>query len=274
MQNPKVSIIILNWNGWQDTVDCLNSLKNVSYPNYEIIVVDNASSGKDIQLLKNQFGNSIRIIVNEKNIGFAKGNNIGIKQVLEEKESKYILLLNNDTLVEKDFLQELVNVAESKNGKAAILGPKMYYWDYKGKKNVIWFGGGEINWKKYPGYHHRNEKVEDKDNFNANPEKTDWISGACMLINCELENPFLNSDFYFGCEDIDKCLGVKRQGYEVVYVPSSIIWHKVSASREKNLKSKIKEVLTNFKFLRKNYKKWPVLVPTYFIQILKKILVN
>src|SRR5512137_3063861 len=110
---PKVSIVILNWNGLADTRECLRSLQQVTYPNCEIILVDNASSGDDVRLLTDEFGDSVRVVRNEKNYGFAAGNNIGIKFALDHSSPDYVFLLNNDTTLAPDFLDELVTAAES-----------------------------------------------------------------------------------------------------------------------------------------------------------------
>ncbi len=271
MKTPKVSIIILNWNGWKDTIECINSIKKISYPNYEIIVVDNASKGNDSNILKKKFGNSIRLIKNKENYGFARGNNVAIKQVLRENKSQYVLLLNNDTTVDKNFLTELVEVAE-KDEKIAILGPKMYYYDYNGKKNIIWFGGGKINWKKYPGYHHIDQFKEE--NRLGKVIEVDWISGACLMMNLKRINPLLNEDYFFGCEDIDKCIKTKRQGLDVFYVSNSIIWHKVSKSRKKSMIQNFKADLTNFKLTKNNNSFWIFLIPYYSIIILIKFIIK
>jgi len=111
MQHPKVSIIILNWNGLKDTIECLESLKKITYPNYEVIVVDNDSKGNDADILEERYKNYIRVIRNKENLGFAGGNNVAIRQVLKEEKSDYILLLNNDTIVEPNFLEELIKIA-------------------------------------------------------------------------------------------------------------------------------------------------------------------
>src|SRR5579859_6278398 len=114
MKLPKVSLIILNWNGWKDTLACVNSLSSIAYPNYELIIVDNGSSDESVKKIalwtKNK--KNIRFLINEKNYGYAKGNNIAIRNVLKKGKSSYILVLNNDTLVEKNFLIELVTAAE------------------------------------------------------------------------------------------------------------------------------------------------------------------
>ena len=272
MKNPKVSIIILNWNGWKDTIECINSINKISYPNYEIIVVDNASYEEDIKILKNRYKNKIRLIVNDKNYGFAKGNNIAIKQVLRENKSKYILLLNNDTIVDSNFLNELVKVGES-DENIVILGPKMYYYNFNNKKNVIWFGGGSINWRKYPGYHHIDQFKEDNKKLSMLPIKTQWISGACMMVNTRLISPLLNEKYYFGCEDIDKCLSLNNK-YKIVYVPKAMIWHKVGRSRKKSMIQNFKGNLTNFKLIKNNNSLWIFLIPYFFAIILIKFILK
>jgi len=265
MKKSKVSIVILNWNGLEDTIECLNSLKKVDYPNYELFVVDNASSGDDVKILKEKFGDYIRLIENDKNYGFAKGNNIAIKKVLDENKSKYVLLLNNDTVVHKNFLKELVGVAE-KNKRGAIFGPKMYYYNYQGRRDIIWFGGGKIDFRRYPGYQHLNKFKKDSSNSKIeSPVLTDWVSGACMMINRKIMKPFLNEDYYFGYEDIDKCLEVKKRGFLIYYVPKSIIWHKVGVSRKKtSLIKKIKVDIDGIRIIYKTHK-LGILLLIYYI---------
>ncbi|MCK4352495.1 glycosyltransferase family 2 protein [candidate division WOR-3 bacterium] len=124
---PKVSIIILDWNGGKDIIECLKSIKGINYTNYELIVVDNASFDNSVNLIREKFPN-IRIIQNKENLGFAGGMNTGIVQSVKCKvQSDYVLLLNQDTIVGKNFLKELVKVAES-DPKIGIVGPKIYYW--------------------------------------------------------------------------------------------------------------------------------------------------
>jgi len=316
---PRVSIVILNWNGRKDTVECLESLYMIEYPNYEVIVVDNNSQDDSIKKIKDWADGKIKvkskffrynpenkpikyfifpedklnsksyrlkkikinkvlssqkllIIKNKKNYGFAKGNNIVIKQILNENKSKYILLLNNDTVVDKKFLSGLVKVAES-DDKIAIIGPKIYYYDYEGKSNVIWFGGGKIKWNKYPGYYHLNQFVEDiKDNTYNNLKQTDWISGACMMINTENINPILDENYYFGCEDVDLCLQLIKK-LKIIYVPKSIIWHKVGKSRKNinMLKRKLNAYIANIKFFKKHNRSWKSgLINYFFKEVIKK----
>jgi len=113
MENPKVAIIIVNWDGWEDTIECLESLYRIDYPNYEIIIIDNHSQDDSVRRIKDYSeGKELTIIENEDNYGFAEGNNIGIRYALKYLKPKYILLLNNDTVVDKDFLKELISAGE------------------------------------------------------------------------------------------------------------------------------------------------------------------
>ena len=137
MNYPKVSIIILNWNGLEDTIECLESLKKITHPNYEVIVVDNGSEGNDAQMLQERFGDYIHIIRNDKNYGFAGGANIGMRYVLNNSAADYVLLLNNDTVVDPEFLTELVKVAEA-DPAIGITGGKIYYYDNPGQLQFVW----------------------------------------------------------------------------------------------------------------------------------------
>lgn len=126
-----VAIIILNWNGWKDTIECLKSLNNLNYKNYEVIVVDNGSTDNSVEKIKEYIENKpkFKLIANEKNLGFAGGNNIGIRYALNN-EFEYILLLNNDTVVDENFLKPMVELLESSDD-IGFVGPKTYFYDKK-----------------------------------------------------------------------------------------------------------------------------------------------
>ena len=122
--SPKVAIVILNWNGLADTLECLDSLQKIVYPNYVVVVIDNGSNGNDAEIIKKKFGDFVFVIEEEKNLGFAGGCNEGIRWALHSG-AKYVLLLNNDTVVDPNFLIELVNVAQN-DPQIGIVGPKVY----------------------------------------------------------------------------------------------------------------------------------------------------
>jgi len=223
MTHRKVSIIILNWNGLEDTVECLESLGKITYPNYEVIVVDNASEGDDVRILSERFGDYVYIIENEENYGFAEGNNIGIRYALSSN-ADYVLLLNNDTVVHPDFLSELVREAVTYKN-VGIAGPTMYYYDQQEKVCVTanfinyWTGNlfsrrrGEIDLEQVEG------AVE-----------VDWVGGFCMLIsrNVLLTAGLLDARFFFYYDDPDICIRAARQGFRILYVTGSKVWHKLA----------------------------------------------
>jgi len=216
----KVAIVILNWNGWPDTLECLESLNRLDYSNLDIILIDNASKERppliSVQFLKL----TIVQIFNEKNLGFAGGNNQGIKIALE-RGADYILLLNNDTTVESDFLKKLVGVGEEKESYG-ILGPIIYYSDEPEK---IWFAGGQFNRLKTRGSHifiKPNEAVK----------KVDYITGCCLLVKKAVIEKIglLSEDYFLYYEDGDWCLRAQKAGYICGLVSSAQIYHKQSRS--------------------------------------------
>jgi GT2 family glycosyltransferase len=134
-----VYIIIVNWNGLKDTYECIRSVLNISYKNYTILVVDNGSDKDDSKEIATKFPEVITLR-SESNLGFSGGNNLGIKYAMD-KGAEYILLLNNDTIVEKDFLDVLVNIA-SKNQTIGLAVPKINYYSEPSK---VWYAGGYIS---------------------------------------------------------------------------------------------------------------------------------
>ncbi|RPJ61945.1 MAG: glycosyltransferase family 2 protein, partial [Dehalococcoidia bacterium] len=192
-----VAVIILNWNGLEDTRECLLSLQKIDYPRYTVIVVDNGSSGDDVECLKEQFGEYIDIVVNESNLGYAKGVNIGVKTAREKYAPDYYLLLNNDTIVDAGFLSELVESFES-NGMAGIVGPKVYYYD---APQVLQSLGANINMytgtASYPGLKQKDVGQYDK------ISEVDWV-GPCTLIKAEVFNKigYFDEGYFAYWEDV------------------------------------------------------------------------
>lgn len=226
MNNPTVSIIILNWNGLEDTVECLESLKKITYPDYKVVVVDNGSEGDDARLLREKFGDYIHIIENDRNYGFAEGANIGMRYALANLGPDYFLLLNNDTVVDPDFVGELIEVALT-DKKIGILGPKIYYYDDPEK---VWFAGGNINYWLGRLWHRGIGRIDSR-HFGVIAD-VDFISGCCMLISRDMLSSvgLLDSAFFFGTEDYDISIRAARSGFRVLYVPGAKIWHKIGRS--------------------------------------------
>jgi len=166
---PKVAIIILDWNGWPDTEECLRSLQKLDYPDFEIILIDNGSKQR-FPDIGSQF-DDLRIIQvkNEKNLGFTGGNNQGIEMAMD-REVDYVLLLNNDTVVESDFLSKMLAAGEA-DKRVGMIGPVIY--DYNDRKKIQ-SAGGKINWLRIKGEHEAKKPETNK--------KTGYLTGCCLLV--------------------------------------------------------------------------------------------
>ena len=221
---PLIYIILINYNGYKDTIDCVNNLKKINYKNYKIIVVDNASSDDSVEILNEELKNCT-IIKSKKNLGFAGGNNLGVNYALDHK-ADYILLLNNDTIVEPQFLNNMLN-SFSIGSKIGIVGCKIMYYS---QKNIIWYGGGYIDWFKFIGVHYGMRQI-DKGQCD-NKKEIDFVTGCCMLVKREVFEKvgLLSEDYFMYFEDVDFCVKVKNAGFVMWYNPEAIIYHKVGLS--------------------------------------------
>lgn len=218
---PLVYIILVNYKGVEHTIECIDSLKKITYSNYKIIVVDNDSGDNSIEIL-NQYKEDIILIESKENLGFSGGNNLGIKYAIDN-DADYVLLLNNDTTVKEDFLDELVN--KSKDDIGICIGKILFYYD----KNMIWYAGGEIN--KYKGGTDTNAFELDRGQFD-NDKFITFATGCCMLISKEVINRvgLLREDYFLYFEDTDYCSRILKHGFKIRYCYKSVIYHKESVS--------------------------------------------
>jgi hypothetical protein len=295
---PNVSIIVLNWNGWNDTIECLESLYQINYPNYNVIVVDNGSEDESIKkikdycngeievksdffeyysnnkpikilevdnkesedkiILKSEFldlpsNNKLILIKNDKNYGFAEGNNIGIRFTLNQHETDYVLLLNNDTVVHENFLEKMVKKGENArlNG---IIGPKIYFYD---NKNIIQATSIKINLKK--GTTKINGLKEVDQGQYDNETKSNSVPGSCILIKREVIDKvgLLNKDYFCYWEENEFCMRAVKAGYMCIYTPEPNIWHKGSQSSNKITGFTTYYLTRNTFWFEKTYAKLP-----------------
>ena len=219
-----VYLIILNWNGWQETIECVESCLKLTYSNFHILVVDNGSTDESESILRGRFPD-IEFIQTGENLGFAGGNNVGIKHALENG-AFYVWLLNNDTLVNPEALSKLVKVADESE-KTAIVGSKIYFYDEPQK---IWFAGGF--WRKNKLFaSHRGDGEIDFGQYDEVCE-VDFITGCSLLIKSSVikEVGLMNERYFLYWEDIDWNATVFNRGGKILYVPSSLVWHKISGS--------------------------------------------
>jgi len=211
----KASIIIVGYKGEKYLDDCLTSLSNLNFPkkDYEIIYVDNASPDKGIEIAEKyqkQLKN-LKIIKSEKNLGFAEGNNLGIKQA----QGKYIILFNQDAIADENFLLELIKAAEL-DKKIGAVGAKIYYLNSRD----LYFAGGKI---LYGGFCW-NWLLGDKEG------KCDYVSGCAMLMRKDVLDKvgLLDKNLFCYYEETDLCTRIKKAGYKIYYSPKAIAWHNVA----------------------------------------------
>lgn len=214
----KVGIVIINYNGAKFQNECVASLLSSDYKNFVLIIVDNASTDNSLELLNEFDDERIIILKQNENCGVAKGNNIGIKKSIELNCS-HTLLLNNDTVVQNDFLSKLLECNEK------IVSPKIYYYG----SDIIWYAGGAFNKLKGISYH-KNYKVKD-DNISKS-EYCDYAPTCCLLIKNNLfeEIGLMDEDYFLYYDDSDFCYRVKNEGYKIWLCSESLIYHKVSMS--------------------------------------------
>jgi len=220
---PKVAIIVLNWNGRDDTLACIASLLKIDYAAYEIVVVDNGSTDDSVAVIRAAYP-QVTLLKTDNNLGYVGGNNVGLEYA-GATQADYALLLNNDTEVAPDFLRLLVDVAEA-DPKVGIVGPTIYYFD---QPDVIWSAGGGINWNKGLTWMIGVNET-DKGQFGIAPRSVDFVTGCALLIKMSIVNLIgqLDSRFFAYYEETEWCVRVTRAGYKILHVPSSKLWHKIS----------------------------------------------
>lgn len=223
--SKSVTIILVNYKNYKDTLQCLESLDKVNYPNLSIIVVDNDSKDESVEILKRYANDRVKIVGSGYNGGFAYGNNFGIKMALENG-SDYVLLLNNDTKVDKDFLTPLVQVTDN-DEKVGIVSSRIMFYPEVDK---IWYAGGRVDWSNLRAIHYGlKETISEKYLKNCD---VDFASGCCMLIPKRVfeEVGMLPEEYFMYYEDMDYCIQVVDKGFKIKYVPESVVYHFVSSS--------------------------------------------
>ena len=248
-------VIILNYNGYADTVECLDSLKNIEYPNYDIFVVDNGSKTFDDNNIIKIYP-SVRVVCLPVNLGFTGGNNF-LLDLVPYSDYDYVLLLNNDTVVSWDFLSYLVNTAES-DTRIGIVSPLIFYYnvmdgwsdfyDDGGQGHAkIWYNGGNVN--KWTGITRHDQT------FHCKPvHDTGYANGCCMLIKRELieKNGGLYNGYFAYYEDLDYSYRAKAAGYRIVVDQRAQIYHKVSATAKKSNVGRFYYIRNRLLYMKRN----------------------
>jgi GT2 family glycosyltransferase len=222
---PRICVIVLNWNGKQDTLACLASLSQLNYSNFEIVVVDNGSTDDSVSAIREHFP-SVRVVETGRNLGYAGGNNVGIREALRQG-SDYFLLLNNDTVVDPELLNEFLAGAESRRD-GGMFGGKIYLHS---EKKQIWYAGGKWDDSRLWLTHAGRGELDDGDKFNEFVE-TDFVTGCALFVKREVVEAIglLEERFFLVFEEADWCYRARRQGYKCFFVPRAVLWHKTAAS--------------------------------------------
>jgi len=205
-------------------------IKSIQYSRYEAELGGVAKKEKSLSTFPSN--RRLRIILNDTNAGYSDANNVAIRYACKALSPDYILLLNNDTVVEKRFLSELVSVAET-DDTIGMVGPKIYYYDFNGRRDVISFAGGTFDMRTGLPIFFNLPEI-DCGQYDV-VKSVDQLSGSCLLARRELLEKvgLLSTDYFLYWEDTDWCFRARRFGFKLVYVPRAVVWHKVSASARK-----------------------------------------
>ena len=266
----KVGVVTITYNSSKVVVDFLKSLSKQTYSDFKLYIIDNNSQDDTIDLIKKHCLNSQVLIRNKENIGVAAGNNLGIKQSLDDN-CQFVLLINNDTVFEKNLLEKLINSYKTYN--SSIITPKMMYYD---AKDTIWYAGGFLNKKKGYLNYHRGQDLKDLGQFSNNDIVT-YSPTCCTLIHKSvfLDIGLMDEKYFVYFDDTDFFYRVYKHGkHEVRYINNIKFYHKIGSltkSRKDLEKSKygdffIKQMICNqIYFLKKQKKIWAFMYIFYMI---------
>lgn len=241
-KSPKVSIIVLTTNALKMTLEQLSNISKLDTGKFKVecLIVDNGSKDGTEEKLKNyKLPNmDYKFIETGENLGFSGGNNIGIKDAMD-RNSDYVILMNNDLILPKDILIKLVDFMQA-NPDIGIASPKMYFakgyefhkdvYKESDKGKVIWYAGGVIDRNNVYSSHRGVDEI-DRGQYDRT-EDTDFANGATAIVRCEVIKKvgYLDRSLFLYWEDADFSERVRRSGYRVVYYPKTYMWHKVSSS--------------------------------------------
>ncbi len=278
MNSPRICILVLNWNGADDTLECLDSLQNLTYAHAEVVVIDNGSDDDSVAKIKQAFPH-IFVLELSTNLFFGGGNNAGLKWA-DTQGFEYVIFLNNDTTVEPDFIEPLL-ASFDRSERVGMVAPMMCY---ASDPERVWYGGGSVNlWTGIIVHKHIRDQVSE-----VSPElvSTDYITGCCMMMPTKVATELagFHPAFKMYGEDVDLSLRCRKAGYKLMFCPQSKIFHKVSASLGGEFGfSKFRRKLEGlFKVYSKHTRwyHWPTIIPSQLIfffaniQIFKKIAKN
>lgn len=245
-----IYIIVLNWNGLPDTVECVESCRTLTYSRFRLVIVDNGSTDGSASVVRKRFPD-VEVIETGCNLGFAGGNNVGIRHALENG-ADCIWLLNNDTVVEPDTLSALVAVMEG-DRKAGMVGSKIRYFDARDR---LWYAGAFLDGRVPYRCGHRGLNEEDLGQYDDAGE-TGYVTGCSLLVRRELieQIGLLDEGLFLYFEDTDWGARARSSGWKLLYAPQSLVLHKASATMGGMESPRMRYYLARnlLYFVRKNY---------------------
>lgn len=220
--NPLIYVILLNYKGFEDTSACIDSLHYTDYSNYKLVVVDNCSSDDSFERLQAKYTDIVFLLAPDNN-GFSAGNNIGIHYALDHG-ADYVLMLNNDTVVEPDFLTRMVDVAN----EDTVVTPSIYYYD---EPHDIWYADGHINYNR----------CIVSNGSDLESKYCDYASGCCLLMSRKILEAVGDwaEEYFMYYEDMDYSLRIKENGFQIFYCKDAVIYHKAGRSAGRRSKLSI-----------------------------------
>ena len=247
---PSVYIIILNWNSSEDTIECICSLQNLNYQQYKLILVDNGSTDQSEERLRSRFPN-LPFIQTGSNLGYAGGNNVGIKYALEQG-ADYVWLLNIDTIVHPDSLSTMVEMALS-DSIIGMVGSKIYFYD---EKDVLWYAGGTFDLEEGGIASHLGWGQKDIGQFEQ-VKDVGYITGCSLLVKREVIEKIglLPEEYFLYFEETDWNYCAQQNGFRTVIAHKSLIWHKVKRKGEAKVRFTYYMTRNRFLLVKKLKKK-------------------
>lgn len=222
MTTHKLFVIIVSWNSKKDLSRCLDALLGASGA-FEVVVVDNASTDNSVEMVRQKYP-QVNLLVNEQNLGYTGGNNVGLRYALD-RGADYILLLNDDAIVEQSSIAQLLE-ATIHYPEAGFLGPAVYSWE---EKDTLLSAGGFFNERWQVTHRNTNARA-------AGAMEVDFLSGCALLLKREVISDIglLDERFFAYHEDVDWCYQAKQAGFKLLVVPEAKIWHPDTRQRDAN----------------------------------------
>jgi GT2 family glycosyltransferase len=223
---PLVYVLVLNWNGKELTIECVDSILHSDYPRFKVVVIDNGSTDGSAWALRDRFGIQIDVIENGSNLGYAQGFNVGLRYAFVDMGADFCLVMNNDTIIDSKAIKEMVNIAEHEDDIGFVTG-KVYYYDEPDVFQTVGMQEDAVRWFG----EHIGAREQDIGQYDEVSERA-FADDVFTLIRKQLysETGGYNPVFFLQSEETDWQARAKKLGYRIVYTPHAKLWHRVSVT--------------------------------------------